>query len=886
MSAVRGRGRSITVEGSVHSEDRSSTRSSIQRLRLPRPFAWAAVSFVLLVLAVVTTVVRAQSMLGARASQSGPGLVRQFLRAESELLLVIAAIAVIAAVWAFRRFRFARLARAPGPVEVLPFAKENNTEAPIEDVVAHFRRALRDVSLSPPMSMPGDPVSQDFLQVLRTAASASTGAVGAVIGMLSAVQVSSAYRVSGVLRQRETAPHCGLTVQIACLPWNTGSVKTIWAEDWFSVAERGAHFVGAYVLPRSRICARPPWEAWRGLPIPDDLFHQYQTAQSLLREGRYEEAIEALYAALHHDPQNPYLRIQAAQLREQLGQHLDAVTDYVDIVEIQAWQDRRLWRRLRRADGAADVVDRRRFRPGRDEPSRPLVQLGAYRNGSESLLLARYRLVSALVRGSQLARQWQESDLSDNPYRSDERKILRDRLRKWLIPRYQEFRGVCRDPTGRETLPADFGECARHHPGLLSLFFQFVAVREASDLAADYSWVKGRRRPDMSISQGALRLLAVWAPLHLILTELRQPADLEQTPARCEDKQVALVRRKLGLDAEYSNWPPGPGLIQTLLDAALRWKPRTLWGWQEHYNAASVFAVVLGDENIDAERAKHIAIQSVRRLEQAVLTTGSGLASQYHKWLAFGDQDLNGLRETEWFTEFSDRYFPRPEPYRKPRSRDLLDQVLWLHITRLVRQYAALRAQFWELQIRRADDEAVFDELRRERDIADMVGEYALDYWSWQIRLRLIKEAQRLAERHGDMSSFDPRFPSLDAVLTPAAETKSGKERKRPRPSPSETESMRTGTIVLAQQVTGAEHESAEIAVASKRNGHPTTKELKQLSGLWQGIDDLAEATLRGDTDARTEWHRILQTIVAVANRAQRPTPARKRVTSPARRNP
>lgn len=836
-------------------ENGLSERYSVHRLRLPRPAAWAVLGFASLGLALGLFVVREQPTLGMPGSSARPGPVREFLSEQSTLLLILSTLSAVLALWAFRRLRFAQLARKPGPVEILPFGRGQDAEIPVEDIVVHFRKALRDVRLSPPMSMPGEPDPQDFLQVLRTATSQATGAVGAVLGMLSVLQVNSAYRVSGVLKQRDRSPRCGLTVHVVTLPRSGGAMQTFWADGWYDVAELGAHFVGSYVLPRSKICARPPWTAWQGLPLPHDLFHRYQVAQSMLRKERYEEALAAFYSALRKDPQNPYIRIQVAQLREQLGQHLDAITDYADIIEIQAWQDRRVWKRIRQ-DAAAEPAHRPRTGRGwpalsrsrPEESGRPFVYLGRHRNGPEALLVARYRLVSALVRGSRLAAQWRYLDISANPRRREERRILRERLQNWLDPHYQEFRDVCVDPQTSGRLPGDVAGFIAAAPRLLPLLFEFVAVRETMDLIADYSWLRGRRRPGMSVSQSALRVLGVYAAVHLVLVELKLSRNAELT--RCNHRYVTSVRDRLGPAVTSSTWPPRAEVLDSLVQAALRWKPRALRGWQEHYNSASVFAVVLLPDETDAAQAERIARKAVRCLERAVLNTASGFASRYSKWLAFGDQDLNGLRGTAAFADFNDRYFPRSERRKAIRPRDLLERLVRRHITSLVRQYAALRAGFWESQADRAPDQVTAQEANRERDIAHLVTDYVQNYWSWQVRLELIKEGRRFAERLG--TYFDASFPSVDVV---------------PDASAGNELALNHADVVVPAQLPGLNGVSLQAGETTVSNGHGRGNERVQLGGLWRTIDDVLDAALGGDEDAGTTLARCLDQLPSVASR-------------------
>ncbi|MGH7927533.1 MAG: hypothetical protein ACREQV_07045, partial [Candidatus Binatia bacterium] len=298
------------------------------------------------------------------------------------------------------------------------------------------------------------------------------------------------------------------------------------------------------------------------------------------------------------------------------------------------------------------------------------------------------------MRGSRLTKQWQESDFDHNPRRSRERATLHERVGEWLTPYYKEFRKAY-ESLG---LPEEFKKFVAQHLELLPLLFQFVALSETEDLVKDYSWVRGRRLPNMSIPQSALRVLEIWARLHLIVAEClvfgHAESGTKETPVRINDKKVKKLWKELDINKANSNWPPDPEVIERLLRKALRWKMKAFQGWQEHYNAASTFAVTLLRSGADPESTERVASKAVRYLERAVLTTGSGFSAHYEKWLTFGDQDLNGLRGTRSFAVFCDRYFPHSE-LREPRPEDMLEQVLRAHVTGLVRRYAVLRAEFW-----------------------------------------------------------------------------------------------------------------------------------------------------------------------------------------------
>lgn len=126
----------------MQGDDKLSARSSIQRLRLPRPFAWAALAFLSLALALVVFVVRAQPRVGTQVLSTESGLVREFLDEQDNLLLVLSTILAVLGLWALRRLRFAQLIRKPGPVEILQFVTGQGTEAPVENIVAHFSSSV------------------------------------------------------------------------------------------------------------------------------------------------------------------------------------------------------------------------------------------------------------------------------------------------------------------------------------------------------------------------------------------------------------------------------------------------------------------------------------------------------------------------------------------------------------------------------------------------------------------------------------------------------------------------------------------------------------------------------------------------------------------------
>ena len=633
-----------------------------------------------------------------------------------------------------RRGLYSRLARRPGPVEITSFAAVTDAECPTEDVLAEFRRTLAQMSLSTPQSIPTEPQRDSILDDVRTALDAPKNAIATAAALLGAlVKIRTAYRVSAQLRVQDADYPYGITVHVVMLPGGRGEVRTIWSDDWVDVAERAAHLVGAFVLPRSRLARRPPWTAWHGLEMPGDLFHHTQTARRFVREKRYEEAIDRFHRALEIDPQNPYLRIELAQVQEQIGLYMDALSGYADVVAIESWYDRRLWLRLR-----ALLND--------DTSGTPPGRLTRARNGRGALVIARYRLVCRLAAADQLSEQWERSWSDDgqsrgearNPLRATERKALRERLSIWLDSYYRQY-----VDTHQVRDPMRFVDFARKKP-LMRHFLQFVAHCEATHLVSDYRWVRGRRRPGLPVTQTALNVMLAWAPLYLIAAQVDVPVEDWSRFGRSQQPPIA--------------WPPDPNDVDRQIAHYLRRKPAFAREWQEYYNAACTCAVALGVTSEKRDRVRY-ALRAVRHLERAVSSTDSGFVGSYAQWLSTGDSDLSHLRSTPQFIDFLDRYLPN-EKSRVPRPRRLLQLIMSMHCVRLLQQYARARADFWRTHADRDADAAVADELNREWDLRVFVLDYAQNDRDWRSRLRLIEECHAFARRR-TLPEFVTSLPSF-----------------------------------------------------------------------------------------------------------------------------
>jgi len=716
-------------------------QSVADRVPLPRPLSWALLTVALLAAAVAAFVLARGTVL-----EGAPAWIRMVITPDGAGVFV-PALLVLVAVLAFRRTLLARLARKPGPVEITAFTGAPAAGGPTgEDVLADFRRTLTTMNLSSPLSVPSSPSADSVLDEVRTAVDNTKNSIATSAALVRAViQVRYAYRVSAQLRNRGGPQPRGITVSVLLLPGGHGEIETFWSDDWADVAERAAHFVGAFILPRSRLARRPSWTAWRGLDVPPDLFHHSQLARRHLRDRQYDQALAAFHRALEIDPQNPYLRIEVGQAQEQLGLFMDAVVTYADVVAIESWYDRRLWLRLQTLLGD---------HAGGPPPS----WLERSPNGPEALLIARYRLVCRLAAADQLTTQWRgktaEQAIADarsrgvvarNLFRKAERGPLRTRLAVWLQPYIDKYCVEFRieHPAGSVDEFAGSHSRMRH-------FLQYVASCEAASLIDDYRWSRGRRRPGMPVTQTALNVLRVWAPLYLD----QATAKLSATAMRWATASASLR-------------PPLAAELDRRLSGILRRKPARSREWQEYYNAACTFAVALGEWPVhpDAEPAveadrRQLVLCGVRHLQRAVSCTDSSYVGTYAQWLSTGDQDLNPLRSKPAFIDFLDRYLPNDEP-RVPRPGDLVPVILSMHTIRLLQQYARRRTEYWNAQLHAGTDiPAVREELDRELTVRALAREFALDDRDWRRRSALIDETDDFVRRCGlaACGSALPRF--------------------------------------------------------------------------------------------------------------------------------
>ncbi len=762
---------------------RRPARSFAQGVVIPRPGRWATVCLLTMSLFLATLVAGAWPVKEAERAR-WPSWAVAFDTAlwhNAATRNAVAALLLVGFIHAFRQWRFASMVRRPGPIDVRPFVDSTNGTAPVQDLMAQFLARLDQVNLPQPAATPGDAAPVDFLHVVRTAANEAKTPLGTVAGLLPAVHITHAYRVHGVFRRRDGEQPFGLTVHIAALPRGTAQTETFWAPSWTLTVERAAHYVGAYVLPRSKICRRPPWTGWRGLHLPWPLFDCFQQADHLSKERRFDEAVEYYHRAIKLDPINPYLRLELAELQERMGLYLDALATNADVIAVEASTDRRYRRRLDRLQPLPSAPD---------PPAGRLRSAG----GAAALLVARYRFGLLLGFGERVARQWHSGLQKDSRRLTDrdrDRERLRQHLRPWLnryVPEFARWRDGQRSTrcgiTSLQEIEAD--------ALVLQAFFQFIACKELAALEEDYRWTRGRRRPGMAVSQTALRLSLLWAPIRLTWTcrtlaatkgsfvgasPTEGPLQAPCPPGRRRKKALAPLLAEGG-------WPPTQEQLRKGVEGLMRPSIRALREYPDYYNAACIVAVCLlpddaaapqdvqqvppncpvgvGAACVREDRREEVSQLAVHYLQQALDRTESGFVATRSDWLTSEDPDLVGLRPTDAFRAFEETYFPRTSP-QSPRPHEVLRLQMSLYAVLLLRWYAELRRRYWETlrhDYRPHDGLALYRGHHNEEQAWRLVGETVLQMRHWQARLELVRAGNELAALLG-VTSPPPAFPDF-----------------------------------------------------------------------------------------------------------------------------
>lgn len=456
-------------------------------------------------------------------------------------------------------------------------------------------------------------------------------------------------------------------------------------------------------------------------------------------------------------------------------------------------------------------------------------------------MIARYRLVCALVNGDRVIDEWTRVPESDglNTIRRREREEYRERMSSFLDGLYHRFVGAASesgDPATYAGLLALRDDDRR--AAILARLLRYVATVEAGHLARDYVWFRGRRFPGMPIRETSLAVLRVWAPLHLLLV-----CDGEPPQTREGDRLLQRIGR---------DWPLRDlGPLEAELRTALERNPLARSGWQDNYNVAAAFAVLLlrrpRDGAVDrvAGDTTEAATRAVRYLERAVSSSSPGVLAEYEEWVSAGDQDLNGLRGTRQYVDFLERSFPGRERWER-RPYDLLTYLMSTHLLTVLRDFALLRTR-----AARSDD----DPSTWTADLGDvrLLRSYGTDHADWRTRLPLIRATGTRAAADPGAGVVHASFPRFAA--DPGLRSRVGGVSHR----------HETGVDAYYEELTSRRHAFWErLAVLFERladatevrtcSGAPPDRWRDEVVETWRAVHELCDAALRNDMSAAASW--------------------------------
>lgn len=277
--------------------------------------------------------------------------------------------------------------------------------------------------------------------------------------------------------------------------------------------------------------------------------------------------------------------------------------------------------------------------------------------------------------------------------------------------------------------------------------------------------------------------------------------------------QIGLTLASLNLRSElqhaYEVEPKWPRSLARKLKTAVfwaGWRPG-LWAgwcppmpmrltWQQHYNAACLYAMPLALEwdALEGERvptswdetATELARLAVDHLERAASRADSAFVATRRDWVLEEDADLRGLRHHPEFEAFKANYFPSPDDpagliFHNARVRPAEQDTRLVPVSRAREsqsQYArtlllAVSTRWHELWHKRADYQVVVEPhtlarwWQEEVEIWSLYKEVVASRFDWAWRKQLLVRSSELAVNDG-LEPVIARYRSLDTTNTPA----------------------------------------------------------------------------------------------------------------------
>jgi hypothetical protein len=690
---------------------RPGSRSKRYKRRLPGVLGWSCAT--LLGLAALVAVASLHGNKPEKHEQLWSSL--HTTLAEPVVTALAAFAAALLVAWGVRHLILEYLAWRPGAILAEEFALGPDvTGADAKRLTAAFRDRLAFSHLQSAAPVPAPAQQGNFLDVLTAGGAGGGSAFASLLAILRAALPDHAYEVRGTLVGRVGPEACGVTVHVVCASGEADPGQTFWDTSWDAAVRRAADHATASILPRTRH-SRPPWSAWRGFELPSKLFHSYERAAELEHERRYDEALDLYYKALESDPMNLGLRLQIGFLQEKLALFLDALATYEGIFEVARPGERPAVS----FDRPPDLLLTRRARRDR---LRQFYRLPARRDRDAVLLVAKYRR-AILLGGQELPRQWA---IRRSGARTNRRDVQRHQLRERLRPALMDLFPPADDLDVVLAQPE-----TNVGPGLRRRFEELLvrtAIAELSELRRQLPRHAPRR--DGDLSRQAVELARLWMEQRL--------ARILSAPALDADRLTRSVRRIEG-------------------------HARGFQRWQEHYNAACVYALPLltRSPRPDRKEIKRLSTLAVERLKKAIASADSSYIASRRDWLLSDDPDLDGLRPERAFKSLEAMYFPAAA--RTPRRpRDLHK---W-EVSRYTIDLLAASAERWEEGWRRrkgalesdVDVSTLAEWLPVEVSAWNRVRKVAINHRHWQSRMALVKDMRRWGKTH-DLRPLEVQFP-------------------------------------------------------------------------------------------------------------------------------
>ena len=648
--------------------------------------------------------------------------------------------AVLLIAWCVRRLRLEFLAWWPGRIVVQKFVgdEEEVPDAERERLTAGFRDRLGMSHLQSPAAMPAPAEQGDFLDVLGKGTLDPQNLLGTLVTLLRAAAPGHAYEVNGALVKGEGSMRHGVTVNVVRFPGKGCGGHTVWDTSWEGAMRQAADHAAASILPRTRVC-RSPWAGWRRYYLPSSLFEAYEQAAELEHDRRYDEALHLYLKAVGQDPKNLALRLQLGFLQEKLALYLDALDTYESILRL-----------------ACSKTPTDEFDGGRRDDVHRSGRPAARRDRRRALLVTRYRR-AVLLGGGELARQWGKWGPSVGRTRRDKQ---RDRLRERLDLRLEKLFEAAREAEHVLSVAAPiFEDAGRPLPSIgacgsalekpagvgdegtseeLEQLFLLASLHEFENLR--------RRLPRYPFRRTTLTRAAVEVSSLVVRERLRWAVNGHGCPPR-------------------GDWDGYIGRIDRSLERIE--KGRDFDRWQEHYNAACIYALPLLAQRKPPpeDAAEKLARPAVHRLELAVEKADSAYLASRRDWLVSEDPDLRGLRGRRRFKRFEATYLPSPA--RAPRRP--LSVHKWevsRYTLRLLSASARRWEDVWERRRRELNgDGDVRTLLRWSEDEARawrLVCDVGVNYRDWETRYKLVAQMKHWGAEY-DFEPLKVTFPRFSA---------------------------------------------------------------------------------------------------------------------------